>query len=125
MRNFQEKRKSKYRIRPLYISVLLVIIILFFAWGMYGFTGKMLETTKNKKIAEDKIAELQNEKEKFSTDIAKLKTSEGIEESIREKFGWAKEGEGMVVVVDDGATEQTPKETKDQGFLSFLKNWFK
>ena len=81
-------------------------------------------TRENRKIAENKVQELELEKEKLSSDIAKLKTEKGIEENIREKFGLAKEGEGMIVIVED-KNPQTEQNDFSEGFFSFFKSWFK
>ena len=81
-------------------------------------------TIENRKLAENKIAELQKEKEKLSIDIAKLKTEDGIEENIRQKFGLAKEGENMIIVVDD-QNKPTTEEAEERGFFSFFTNLFK
>ena len=83
--------------------VLAVLIILLgaFAWGVLGFFNKMQVTRDNKKIAESKFMELKTQQEKLSSDIAKLQTEKGVEENIRDKFGLAKEGEGLIVVLDD------------------------
>ena len=85
----------------------------------------MEETGKNRKIVEDKITELEKSKEKLNSDITKLKTEQGIEESIREKFGLAKEGENMILIIDDKNSSEIPKNTDSGGFFSFLKNLFK
>ncbi|TSC77552.1 MAG: Uncharacterized protein G01um101424_346 [Parcubacteria group bacterium Gr01-1014_24] len=106
------------------ILVFLGIGVLVFAWGVIGFMGKMEITRENRKITENKVAELEKEKEKLSSDIAKLKTESGVEESIREKFGLAKEGEGLIVVVEDKSKKEA-EESQSGGFLSFLKNLFK
>lgn len=107
------------------VLVFLGIIILVFAWSVLGLVGKMQETIKNKKIADDKIQELQKEKEKLLSDINELKTDKGVEKSIREKFGLAKEGEGMVVVVDDKNPPVAGEDAGKKGFFSFLKNLFR
>ena len=86
--------------------------------------GKAVETSKNKKMAESKVAELEVEKEKLSSDIARLKTEAGVEENIREKFGLAKEGEALIVVVDDKNKNDGADEDSG-GFFSFLKNLFR
>ena len=74
MRNFQQKRGIGNIVRSRPILFLLGILVLFFAWGVIGFLGKMEITRQNRKIAENKIAEFEKEKEKLSSDIAKLKT---------------------------------------------------
>ena len=103
--------------------MLLGVLALMFAYGVIGFMGKMKETSRNRKIAEEKVAELSKQKEKLSSDIGKLQTEEGVEENIREKFGLAKEGEEVIVVVEDkNQLETLPAEPS--GFWAWLKSWF-
>ena len=125
MRNFQEKNRWRRIVESKPVLALLGILILIFAWSIIGLVGKMQETAKNKKIAEDKVNELNKGKEKLSSDIAKLKTPTGLEQSIRGKFGLAKEGEGMIVVVEDKNQAETQKTADSGGFLSFFLNWFR
>ena len=101
------------------------VLILFFIFIMFGFMNKMEDTSKNRKIVEDKILELEKSKEKLNSEISKLKTEKGVEESIREKFGLAKEGENMILVVDEKNSLIEGKKTNSNGFFSFLKNLFK
>lgn len=124
MRSFQQKKGFRNILQSRPILALLVILLFVFAWGVMGFMGKMEITIENRKIAEYKVAQLKQEKEKLSSDIAKLNTEGGVEESIREKFGLAKEGEAIIVIVED---KNKPKveEKNTGGFFSFLKNWFK
>jgi cell division protein FtsB len=125
MKNFQQKRKWRHILESKPILFILCILILFFAWSVFGLIDKMQDTIKNKKIASEKIQELQKEKEKLVSDIDKLKTDKGVEESIREKFGLAKEGEGVVVVVEDKNQPTNGTASESTCFLSFIKNWFK
>jgi cell division protein FtsB len=85
----------------------------------------MEETAKNKKIEEDKITELKQRKDTLTSEIAKLKTEKGVEENIREKFGWVKDGEDMIVVVDDNEQTNSNNTTQVNGFLSFFRKIFK
>ncbi|KKR62440.1 hypothetical protein A2643_02505 [Candidatus Nomurabacteria bacterium RIFCSPHIGHO2_01_FULL_39_220] len=127
MRNFRKKRGWKNIARSKPVLALLAVLVLFFAWQVLGFMRKMQITIENRKIAEDKVAELEKEKEKLSADIAKLKTGEGVEASIRDKFGLVKEGEGVIVVLDDKTAPTAPKPNSG-GFFSFLffwRNWGK
>ena len=124
MRNFQRKRGLRNIMYSRPVLVLLSILVLFFAWGVINFTGKMEVTRENRKIAENKVAQLEKEKEKLSSDIAKLNSPSGVEESIRLKFGLAKEGEDLIVVVED-KNPPPAKDASSGGFFSFFKNWFK
>lgn len=125
MRSFQHKRGFNNILHSRPVLVLLGILVLVFAWGVIGFMGKMEITTENKKIAESKVAELEQQKEKLSSEISKLNTEEGKEESIRERFPVAKDGESVIVIVDDKNSPKVPPEANSGGFFSFLKNLFK
>ena len=124
MRNFQEKRGLRRIMQSWLILILLGVIIFVFAWSVIQLIGKAKETAKNKNIAEDKIAELKKGKEQLSFDIAKFQTDKGIEENIREKFGLVKEGENMIMIIEDKNLPEKEK-VEPKGFFSFLKNWFK
>jgi hypothetical protein len=107
------------------VLALLAATVLVFAWSVIGLLGKMQETIKNNKTTAEKIEELQEAKANLSLDIDKLETDKGKEESIREKFGWAKEGEEIIVVVEDNSSPLEEKEQEPGGFWNFLKNLFK
>ena len=126
MRNFQQKTKWRSVVESWPVLILLSILLLLFAWGVVGLFRRMQVTIENKKIAENKLKELEKKKDIFTNDVAKLSTDNGVEESIREKFPVVKEGEGLIIVVDDkNKPEEAPQEEKS--FFSFLYfwNWFK
>ena len=105
------------------VLILLAVVLVLFAWKVIGLTGKLQETYKNKKIEQEKIADLEARKTKLSSDIEKLGTDKGKEEVIRENFGFVKEGEQVIVVVDEKnktAIQVQPK----KGFLGWFKNLF-
>jgi len=124
MKSFQKRGKLKYIVQSKFFLIFLGIIIFVFIFNMFSFIGKMLETKENREIVEDRIEKLEESKEKFSTEIEKLKTENGIEENIREKFGLVKEGENMIMVVEDKNNETENKKTESKSFLNYLKDWF-
>src|SRR5688572_2800520 len=125
MRNLERRIRWKGIVESKPILLFLGVLVLVFAWSVIRFSAKLEETGRNKKIAEDKVAALREKKEKLSEDIESLNTDEGKEEFFRENYGLAKEGEQMIVVVE----EKKPMEDNDaeasSGFMSFFKNWFR
>ncbi len=107
------------------VLVILGLILLIFTYNLFGLLGKMRETIRNKRGAEDKFMELTANKEKLDHDISKLNTTEGVEENIREKFGLVKEGEGVVIIVEDKKEEKLEMKANTGGILHFFKNLFK
>ena len=124
MRNFQPKNRFKSIMHSKIVLVLLGCLVVFFAWGVIGFMVKMETVRDNRELAEEKFLELEKKKIELSAQIARLNTEEGKEENIREKFGLAKEGEQLIVVVED---KNPPKPLEDEsgGVWGFFKNLFK
>jgi cell division protein FtsB len=125
MKSFQKKERFKQIMQSKIFLVFLGIVILTFFFSMFSLMRKMEDTRNNRKIIENKIAELEKSKAEFNSEITKLKTEAGVEESIREKFGLAKEGENMIMIVDDKKTQKTEPEVNSLGLWVFLKNLFK
>lgn len=123
MRNFQEKKGLKRFLQSKPVLILLFILVIVFTLNVISLMGKLKETEKNKKIQEVEINNLQKRKEKLSDDIEKINTEKGKEEMIRENFGLVKEGEGMIIIVEDkNETSDLPESKK--GILYFLKSLF-
>lgn len=122
MRDFQQKKRWRNIVESRPVLIFFGLLLLFFAWGVIGLMSKMKMTIENRKIAENKFADLQKKKESFSADVAKLNSQSGIEESIRERFPVVKEGEGLIVVVDEKEKAEEQKK-EDEGFFSFLFFW--
>jgi len=125
MRNFQEKSRLKSFFHSWPVLIIMGMIILFFAWNVILLLGKMKQTKENKDLAEERVVELERKKEMLTIDTAKLDTDEGKETSIREKFGFAKEGEKLIVIVEEKNSSDTEEKPKKRGFFSFFFNLFK
>lgn len=84
----------------------------------------MQETAKNKKIAEENVVSLEQREKALSSEINNLNTEQGKEKLFRENFGLAKDGEDMIVIVEDKNPPPAPKTTPN-GFFSWLGSLFK
>lgn len=124
MRGFQENRGWRNILQSKPVLALFAALTLFLAWSVLGLWGKMSVTEKSRKIAEDKVVELEAKKQKLSGDIEKLETEKGIEENIRAQLGLAKEGESVIIIVGEKAPAGS-EQGKNGGFLNWLKNLFK
>jgi cell division protein FtsB len=125
MRNFQHQRGWRNIIESKPILIFIGILILFFAWNVFNFWNKMQETVKNRQIVEDKVTQLKQQKEKLESDIKSLNTDEGKEKLFRENFGLAKEGEGVIMIIEDKNQANVIKPVESSGFFSFFRNLFK
>lgn len=122
MRDFQQKKRWRRFFYSWPVLIFMSILLLFFAWGIIGLAMRMQTTRENRQLAETKLIELEDKKETFTADVAKLDSESGIEESIREKFPVVKEGEGLIVVVDEKVKIEEPQ-VEEESFFSFLFFW--
>ncbi len=125
MAEFKEKNNNSFWHSPIVLLVLFCILILFI-YNMVDLFEKERETSKKKELILSKIETLRARENTLSVDIEKLKTAEGVEEMIRDKFQVVKEGEKMVVIVDeDKKIEQQLSIVEDHSFWGWIKNIFK
>ncbi|MFA6397253.1 MAG: septum formation initiator family protein [Candidatus Paceibacterota bacterium] len=125
MANFQRKNKYKNVLYSKVSIVILGLLTLFLLVGVISMIRKTREAYINKEVTKEKLAELKDQKGLLENETAKLKTEEGVEESIREKFRVVKDGEGLVVITDEKPKkEEIDSSRKDGGFWQFIKNIF-
>lgn len=124
MRKFEEKREKRNLAysKPVVILLFLILVVLARAtW--YGYQGFML-SKKNREVARLEKEELETRIFELENDIKKLETDRGLEGEIRGKFGVAKEGEGVIMLVDSSETS-TDEVKEGKGFWGTIMNWFR
>ena len=100
MREFQEKNIVKKRIYSKTTIVILTILLLLTARGVFFVYQKEKLTEVEVNRVQKQKEDLQKRYETIKADSERLKTDEGIESEIRTKFDVIKEGEEVIEVVD-------------------------
>lgn len=121
MLDFHQKRKVRavmYHRATLIILSILVLLSIHSVWSVYQ-KKSISEQAKN--VALKHTEELRSREGELQANIGRLKTGTGIEEEIRSKFTVAKDGENMVVVVDDSRSGTSSPETS---FWQQIKDFF-
>ena len=127
MLRFQEKKTfRRYLYSRVFLSI-LGVLILFLAHAVYGVYRKAQSAGVFLQEAETTLEEMNKREKYFSREIERLDSDLGVEEEIRKKFQVAKEGEKVIVIMDEGknTTEAAiePKETFWQNFLSIIQDF--
>jgi cell division protein FtsB len=107
MHDFQKKKRiRKILYSPIVIVVLALIIIILVrgVWGVYMKANISMENLEKEKLELQKLSIRQ---ENLASSIDYLKTDQGIENEIRTKFRAVKEGEKVVIIVDNQVTPTT------------------
>lgn len=123
----QFKKHENYRFwhSPIALGILLLLVIAFM-YNVFGLIEKTRETSKKKELMLEQIDNLHKRESSLTTDISKLETEQGIEDTIRDKYQVAKEGEKMVVIVDEERKEsEIIDSTINHDFWSWIKKIFK
>ena len=100
MIEFQRRRKIRSIIYSKWILLLAIIALVFFARSTFTLWQKERDTKKTVDTLKNELETLAAKEKNLSSRVASLKTERGVEEAIRDKFKVVKEGEGVIVVVD-------------------------
>lgn len=119
--DFHEKRRARRLLySPLTLLVLAALIAVagYNAWDMYGKSRRAREALTKTNAA---YGELATRQAFLDRELARLSTDEGVEAEIRERFGVAKAGEEVIVVLSE---EESPAPSAQKpSFWSKVKGW--
>lgn len=86
----------------------LAVLIVLLSRPTWKIFEKSRESKENLKKAQTELAQLEVRKRQLASDVAYLRTEHGRDQEIRDKFGVAKNGETMIVIVRDNNNEYEP-----------------
>lgn len=115
MKKFQEKQIIKSRLYSPITIIFLFIVLLFAVNGSKNIWLKYFESKENATQTYRKLEELEARKKGLEEQTERLKSEEGIEEEVREKFNVLRPGE-KVLVIKEEESEQKEEETFWQKF---------
>ena len=102
------------------LLVALLILVAVAVRGVWGVYQKEKESRVLREEAESQLGDLKNREASLRADISKLKSDRGMEEVLRGEYELAKEGEGLIVIVDPPA----PPPEERSGTMEWLHRAF-
>lgn len=120
MRLFAQRNDPVRLLQRRLLIVCLLILIAVAVRGVWGVYNKEKESRILRREAELQLMDLRTREGSLRGDIARLKSDRGMEEVLREEYELAKEGEGLIVIVEPHATP--PEE--ESGALRWLHKTF-
>jgi len=125
MQDFQDRRRWKKMVySKITIIALCIVALLMFRnlWVVYN--KNQVALAENEKSA-SKLVELEQQKKELATKVKWLSTERGQEEAIRQNFSVVKDGEKVILVVEDtSGASSTPPKPKQNRLLEIIKNIF-
>lgn len=104
MFDFYQKRKIKTILSSRIIQGLVLVVTLFVIWSAFERYQIAVQMAERRETMEQEAVALQARKDALETQVNYLSDERGIEAEMRRQFDVAKEGEKVVVIVD----EQSP-----------------
>ena len=121
MRRIRRRRlRNKMNIRTgILILVLLVIFVILLraTWHLYNIVR---DTAQKRTIAEENAIELKERRSELEEKIERAGTQRGIEEEIRDRYAVVKEGEGVIIIINEEEETFDSKDDEEKGFWSQL-----
>jgi hypothetical protein len=122
-----KSKKTNYKFwhSPIALIVLFCFVI-FFGYKIVYLLNKQRETSSIKEDYLNKIDALNLKQNSLISDTKKLETEQGKEEIIRGKYPFVKDGEKMVIIIDEENNNIAPeKDTNNHGFWNWINKIFK
>jgi flagellar motor protein MotB len=101
------------------------LISIFLLLGLFGFLQKLNASNKNKKQEQSKLDFYQSERQKIEDRLVEIDSEEGKDRNVRENYNLAKDGEGLVVIIEEEDLGQENSSTEKKSFFDFFRKIFK
>ena len=119
---FDFRQKNKFR-KFFYSPVVVVIFVIIASYTLYSTWSlylKLAQSRQDLEKSQKQLLALASKNNQLDSQINELQTDQGVEKEIRSKFGIAKPGENMAVIVSDGETSTTSDSNNESFFQKFL-----
>lgn len=126
MFDFHEKRKIKAILFSKITLLLLLVPIAFLGMSVFGLYEKEREVSKRRVENEQELERLHERARALKANVHALTSERGIEGEIRDRYDVAKEGETVVVIIEEEESEPaqvSEKEEEKNSWLSRLIFW--
>ena len=104
MRELEQRRHPVYILSLRLFTVAVLLVAFGLVRGVWSIYQKEQETSNGRMEAEQQLADMKRREIALRSDIVRLRSAEGIEAALREQFDMAKEGEGVIIIVDRDKT---------------------
>lgn len=103
MLSFHQKRLLRKVSSSRFTQAVLCIAILLVATSAYGRYTVARDMAERRVVAERIATELEERKQKLAEEVQYITSERGIEAEMRRQFDVAREGEQVVIILDDPA----------------------
>lgn len=122
MQNHPNKKKQKFW-GSWKCNILLVLVCILAIYSVIGSISKYTLAREKYKNSKEELEKLEANKDKLESSLTVLSTDFGEEQVIRDKFNVVREGEGLIVIIDEKESASSASQI-GSGFASFWRSLF-
>lgn len=132
MFDFHEKRKIRNIVFSKFTILILLILTILLSMSVFERFMALRAIAEKRAIREAELHELRQRAAALEAEVEYLQHGRGIEEELRNRFDVAKEGEQVIIIVDDEKGQETSIKKLEQSdadsastssFWSFFTFW--
>jgi cell division protein FtsB len=123
MLEFQEKRRLKKFLYSKITLIILLLIVVLFLNEVFEVYRKQSKTVENLSKTAASLESLQAREKILLAEVQRLKTINGKEEEIREKYGLVKPREEIIIVVNKETASNLNTSSYQKSFWQKIINW--
>lgn len=127
--NVFDQLEQKRRFRKMLYSKISIIFLLaicvFLAKGLVGVHDKARESMDRRNLSAGRLSQLSAREEQLKKEIERLESRVGLEEELRNRYSFSKEGEKMIVIVDESEKKASKNVEDEQEIHEKIATWFK
>lgn len=122
---YREAQRNSMIVSGIALTLLLVVFGAFLK-ATVGVYQKERLARAQRELIEERVYTLEERRATLSRDLERLETERGVEEEIREKFRVVKEGEQLLILVDENQTAnaRNVRPIENRGWFARLLDWF-
>lgn len=127
MFDFHQKRKLRTFFHSRFTQLTLLFFTLLIFWSAYDRYLVAKEMSEKRLALEEEMANLEERKVSLSKEVEYLSSDRGVEAEMRRQFDIAREGEQVVIILDDekatSATTSLNKPKDSEPARPWYKFW--
>lgn len=132
MFDFHEKRKIRSFVYSRPVVLLLLLVSIFFLHSVYNRYTVAQDMQAKLEARKVELLDLQTRAQAIESRVEYLENERGVEEELRNRFDVIKEGEQMIVLLDEKREKEEGPHTEvtsgnslalPKSFFDFLKFW--
>jgi len=123
MANYQEKNRWRKIMYSKVTIIMLLVVLIFLINSVFTIYSKYEKSREGSDLARQELENLKDRQTTLQNKINSLKQASGVEAEIRDKFAVTKEGEKVIVLVEEKDTNLNPVVKEKSWWQKFLDLW--